>query len=487
MKDLYFSQVFDVSPALIDDYGAFNISVSTDLPLFIDPFLLFYSENPVYQGLHEDIIRYIRFLRDRSSERLSPEEMDTWYRFPEVKQNWLGFTFLGNSGRGLGSDFAKDLNGALHGALRNFGEETISRGSHLEKLALVRQGVGRDKISDLTTNLIKSYLAEFTQAFAQQHLTAAHRDLFTLRKAEFDYGTGIWRPRQYILPRVKDDFILLTPFDILTRDDTWISYNDMIHRLPMLPVAIPNDQLRAQVNLYLTSQLGNAPTRQEIDRVSQRTINHFPELIDYYILGREKDGDQARATSAEKCTITREVLVDLVQQVVSDLSYRSDFLQMPYSSYTECLAKVHEFKHYVEDCDGYKLINPSNQNRRPSSENDIHLFFGLLLQASQFDVNQEANNGRGPVDYAVSMGKHNKSLIEVKLASNSQLKRNLQNQIEVYKKAHGTPHAVKMILYYTESEQIKVNTILTDLGLASEESVIVIDARNDNKPSASKA
>jgi hypothetical protein len=39
--DLFFSQYFDVKPAVLEEFGAFDISLASDLPLFIDPFLLF--------------------------------------------------------------------------------------------------------------------------------------------------------------------------------------------------------------------------------------------------------------------------------------------------------------------------------------------------------------------------------------------------------------------------------------------------------------
>ena len=44
------------------------------------------------------------------------------------------------------------------------------------------------------------------------------------------------------------------------------------------------------------------------------------------------------------------------------------------------------------------------------------MFFGLLLQRTRFDVNREPNNGRGPVDFKISDGALDKSLIEFKLA-----------------------------------------------------------------------
>ena len=63
---IYFSDFFGVKPEVVDEYGAFNISLINDLPLFIDPFLLFDSENSKYTALHEEVIHYLKFLRDRA-------------------------------------------------------------------------------------------------------------------------------------------------------------------------------------------------------------------------------------------------------------------------------------------------------------------------------------------------------------------------------------------------------------------------------------
>ncbi len=42
--ELYFSDYFRIDPSVLEDYGAFAISVVSDLPLFVDPFLLFNSD-----------------------------------------------------------------------------------------------------------------------------------------------------------------------------------------------------------------------------------------------------------------------------------------------------------------------------------------------------------------------------------------------------------------------------------------------------------
>ena len=72
---------------------------------------------------------------------------------------------------------------------------------------------------------------------------------------------------------------------------------------------------------------------------------------------------------------------------------------------------------------------------------------------TEFDINREVNNGRGPVDFKASFGAGDKSLIEFKLASNSALKRNLEKQVEIYEAANRTRASVKVIVIYTAREQ----------------------------------
>ena len=129
---MVFSDVFQIDPNALEEYGAFNISLFVELPLFIDPFLLFCSPKPEYQELHGKIIDYLKFLRDMSStEHVSKGHLEAWYKFPEVQQNWFGFCVDGNHGRGLGSHFASSLNNNLGSLFNDFGTESITSGSHL--------------------------------------------------------------------------------------------------------------------------------------------------------------------------------------------------------------------------------------------------------------------------------------------------------------------------------------------------------------------
>lgn len=75
--DLSFSDYDEVDPAVIDAHSAFDVSLVSDLPLFIDPFHLFHSDDEKFRELHESIVRYLKFLRDRAGEPLTKGAMET--------------------------------------------------------------------------------------------------------------------------------------------------------------------------------------------------------------------------------------------------------------------------------------------------------------------------------------------------------------------------------------------------------------------------
>lgn len=481
---LFFSEHFRVERSTVEGYGAFDINLASDLPLFIDPFLLFNSSKPEYQDLHEGIIDYLRYLKELSREHQSPPMIRYLYRFQEVRQNWFGFSFMGNRGHGLGARFATDLHDALGRVLRNFGEEGVTRGSHLEKVRLIRPNVGRDSISDFTTNLIKHYLVEFTEQFARKHLRVEDCATVAVERIRFNFDNGSWMTEQRYLPYRNGDYILLTPMDMLTRDETWINYPDMVNQYPHIASAVEDDIARDRIDRYFQSRLGEKPSSEDVVRARRETLQRFPELLDLYIRIKEDSGDEAAAISQARRDELRRTFVTMLDEFrVGFANLLGDRLS-PRGSFEDAMHLVHVFKSYVEDNDGYRLLN---RDGHFSSEKDLQLFMGLVFQQTEFDVNREVNNGRGPVDFKVSKGSADKSLIEVKLASNKQLERNLQNQLRVYEAANRTHSSISVIVYYTESEKDKVDRILKRLGRLEDPYIVLINARADDKPSGSKA
>lgn len=476
---VFFSDIFGVSEETLEEYGAFNISLINDLPLFIDPFLLYASEKPEYKRLHEGIIEYLTFLRDKASEGpISPAKIARWYKFPEVKENWLGYSETGNSGSGLGEDFGNNMSAAMTSVYANLGNETITDSSHLEKIGLFRAGVGRDNISDFTCNLIKHYLLEYTQTFAQNYLQPEQCKRVSVPKVIFDYSNEVWRPQVFYLPFFNEQYVILTPKDLLTKDENWINFIDMRNRLLEVADSIPNAELRDQINdLYIRSLPDKANAKDKAN-AAQYVINRYPQLMDYYIKLQEEDKEGAKETSTEIVAGAEQVYISNVLKAVEYLHSNTEFYQSEATgSYEASRRRVEFLKHFIEDMDGYRIFYDGGQPVK--KERDLQLMFKLTWFGTMYDVNAETNNGRGPVDFKISMGSFDKTLVEFKLASNSKLKKNLENQVQVYEKANATQQSMKVILYFNESEHIKVNNILNDLKLQGNPNIILIDACGD--------
>ncbi len=484
--NLLFSDFFGVSQEVVERHGAFDISLVADLPLFVDPFLLFNSRKRKYRKLHGQMIDYLRFLRDKSgNQHLDPGLIRAWYVFPEIRQNWLGFSLTGNRGRGLGRQFAYALHTNLGRLFRSFGDEMVTKGSHLEKLCLIREGVGRDNISDFTNNLILNYLLEFTQDFAKRRINSKLRKTFTVNKVRFNYETESWESGTYDLPYFQSDYVLLTPRDILTRADTWINKNDLIRDFDAIPYAIPNAALRAQVNNYFRKLLPKRPKNEDIRSAKTDTLVRFPELIDYFIKYKEERGEQAESIASDKVNFSRLLYVQQFTQLPQLLMDNTRFYETPGITYDEARERVLFVKDVIENKGGHRIFYIKGEPIE--REEDLHILYRMTWFASVSDVTREANDGRGPVDFKVSMGSTDKTLVEFKLASNSQLKRNLKGQAPVYQKASDAERTIKVIVYFTAAEKRRVDGILKELKLTDDPNVVLVDARKDNKPSGSKA
>ncbi|PWJ94850.1 hypothetical protein C8D77_1011536 [Mesorhizobium loti] len=490
----YFNEYFGVDRDILDDYGAFNISIINDLPLFIDPFLLFHSSKPEYQALHTEILKYIRFLRDQVvAGRVNSDLVAAWFFFSEVRQNWLGFSLVGNGGSGLGVGFAKALRANLAELFADFGEEKITESSHVEKVCLVQSGVGRDNISDFSTNLIKHFLCEYTQAFALANIAPKKRRQVWVDKAVFNYATQSWSRRLYELPWLSrdQDFVLLTPKDILTREENWINRTDMIRDFESIPTAIPDSELRGQVFAYFESELAKHSepdkefSQRDRDEAAVKTLIRFPDLVDYYIRFKEENGDDAVDMSSERVLETRVVFEDYVRQLQRELANTTSFYTIAGGTYEETHQRLAYLKDVVENKGGHRIF--WHDGKSIQRESDLPVLTRLVWFGSPSDVGAEANDGRGPVDYKISRGAFDKTLIEMKLAKNSALKRNLEKQLPIYQAASDAKQGIKAIIYFTLEEKIRVDAILDELKLASHKDVVLIDARADNKPSGSKA
>jgi hypothetical protein len=486
-----FASYFGVSKAKLDKAGFFNISLISDLPLFIDPFHLFYSDKKEYEALHDEIIKYLSFLRDYSinlnGSELKKSDIDLYFCFPEVKQNWLGYAYVGNSGRGLGKKFATALNENFFNLFRT------GTPGHLEKLTLVADRVGKDSISDFTTNLIHAHLASLTEEFAKKYINSSKLGKFTIKKAEFDYKRKAWKHKTFTLPKLDNDYVILTPKDLLTKEETWINKEDFVHNFSEIPYAMSNSALQAQLINYFNEKLVEFSEKKEDKRTgktklvktaktkrlaAQATIAQFPETIDVYIAKKEDSGHQAKKISNDYVQETE----DFKENQYTHFINNTEGHRGAPTTYDDAKSRALYFKECVET-DLY--IDFYDKDGVPASEEWIQRQFLYVWGGTMNDVYREPRKGRGRADYVVSNGARDKCIVEFKLAGSSSLEENLKNQLEAYKKLNKADHGLWIIIVFTNDEYQKLQLLIEKLNLNIED-IVIVDARKENKVSPSK-
>ena len=333
---------------------------------------------------------------------------------------------------------------------------------------------------------IKDYLLNYTQDFALAHLRTDQRKKVAINKVRFNYKTYSWERGSFELPWHDGDFVILTPKDILTKDDTWINKSDIVNTFDDVAASISNLELRSQINQYFRRALPRNAKKKDYRQTVSWVVSKFPEFIDFYIKHKEDNGEDAVSVSATRVKQVEYLFIRQLQSFVDTLNRETGFyLEYKNNTYEEARERVLFLKDVIENKGGHRLFFVNGEPIR--REDDLQILFRLTWCATPSDISREVNDGRGPVDFKASRGNFDKTLVEFKLAKNTHLRRNLEKQVEIYQKASDAKNALKVILFFSDSELGKIIKIFNDLGLHDNPDIILIDGRADNKPSGSKA
>lgn len=201
-----------------------DVSLEGDIPLFLDPFALSQRQDEWSRECHHTIMVYFQQLVEliRRGEEGGAIELLSYLREPNETR--LGFSKNRPKGAGIGSRQAHDLYSTLSQS------SAVQTGvlSSLQDCELWVDGIGRDKISDLTTNVIRKHLVSYTHDQAALHgLPLEEAPL----PAQFDRGTMTWRTAYANIPTFERAPILLVPKAIVRYDPAYNSntyYNHFV-------------------------------------------------------------------------------------------------------------------------------------------------------------------------------------------------------------------------------------------------------------------
>ncbi|AEV29419.1 hypothetical protein SpiGrapes_1612 [Sphaerochaeta pleomorpha str. Grapes] len=302
-----FSNHFGIPEKILREYGAVDIPLTSDLPLFIDPMLLYSSHKPEYEALHDKIIQRFEYLVILAEMGSVYENVKRIFNFQEIPYNWLGFSREGNKGKGVKDTFGRQLLNNLKKALENNG---VSDSSHIEKLFLMDDKSGQDRISDLCVNIIQDYLYSYTESFAKNSIDPAKLKEFTVVKADLNCETGEFISKTYTLPFImykgKPERVILTPLDMVRETRMAINRRDFVNNYSKILATIDNDALRVYVNSMLEEAVKRflekrtakkKPTERTLEKIRMNEFSSLaysskPILYDYYIRMQENNGTE---------------------------------------------------------------------------------------------------------------------------------------------------------------------------------------------------
>ena len=220
-----------INPRLTDHYGIAAPQTSLDfaipffnedIPLYLDPFLLWRSPSLVDQGLHTSIINGFNHLGHLAKNGKREKAVTTLVTASECNEVGLGSSAK-RKGKRIGTAKANEIID-LFEAIPQYRDRGFR---HFEEAQFYVDGVSKDRISDIACSFIKSFLIDFT-------IQECHRLGIPLAKCAvanvYDYRTNEFELENDITLPVNPEGgqpLILVPKRWL-RFVPWISYDDLL-------------------------------------------------------------------------------------------------------------------------------------------------------------------------------------------------------------------------------------------------------------------
>ncbi len=469
-----FSEHFKIRNNCDEDW--FDPILTSDTKLFIDPFLVFKSDDPLFHDVYDRIMEFFnqvfKLIAQSNGNKKSPhyKKAVSLLQFHEVNEVCLGYSPT-RTGSGPGIGRSKILANNIQNCI-NAG---ILRLTHFEEIGIFSEGIGRDHISDMTANLMKDRLIEYTQDICTE--LEVPMEQFAVRNGLFDKRFLRWEHPNVLLPRnqYKNTGVLLVPKKFL-KEMPEINADDFYQTI------LENQNLRDDLNFEIDRRL----KKGEIARIALANA----DLVQQYINIVEKRPSNPYDISKDPSL--RYKWYDIAEDIVKGFEQEGCAPNNEKEFYLFVEETVQNFKTFVELNSGYKLLWDDDFRQSKSEEAVQLLFHGVVnayCKANDIDLTREVNQGRGPVDFRFSNGYRKRIVLEIKLAKNGKFWNGLEKQLPLYLGADSCRNGVFLVVLYTENDAKRIRSIQERLATVNEANklqikTVIVDAM-PAKPSAS--
>lgn len=443
--------------------GVFDGYIGKDAKLHVDPLLLKHCTTPEFIGAYDKLLNHFKKLlhlvpdSDKEITKLRRNTIVKHLTFPE-------FCFIG-LGYGENTNAGKGITGTKAEQLADTAIEIIQDGVEDPEIFLLinifQEKIGADGISDIMVWTLREEFIKYTQRIAKD---------FGFRTTTFD---GLYTLPYFFSPYrggMKTSPIIFVPTEIIRnlpraeyRDGHFYSdYNDEIRR-----------RISKDIGLAMRDMHDKKLLRQKL-------MSHPQVMSKMASIYRNLKGMAYNFDLDDKFIYATAVIEELIGQEPLPLKAKENSLEaILYIARQICL----QFKKMVEDNRMSELLYYQG---RFKGEKTVQRLFLLMADAycniSGIDMSPETDYGMGPVDFKFSSGYQRKVLLEMKLASNSQLVHGIDLQLPAYLKAENSYKGIYMVIIANESDKEKCDKLMamvaqSEMNQTLKDNIIVVDAR----------
>lgn len=212
-----------------------DIDIDSDTPLFLDPYFIAKNDFPIAFEAHLSLRSYFECLLCALRENRMTDAEELFSHLGETNEICIGFSRTKPQGKGMGPSDASRIFKSLkesHALKTGIMED-------IEDFRIFVDNVDKDKMSDMTANIIKKQLIEYTQAQCAIWGIPLTRD--TPSGFYWDRNTNAWENNYTDMLVVDGRKILLVPKRIVSFS---IEYTPQKYTQHFVLNFLQNEQLR---------------------------------------------------------------------------------------------------------------------------------------------------------------------------------------------------------------------------------------------------
>ena len=466
----YYSTYFGIKHSAFVDAGVFDGQIGQDVNMHINPLLLRNCEAPEFKNAYDEFLNYFnkiitlaKFVKEFSTKDRCFKQILKCFQFKEIHNTGLGYSKCGTHGTGI--------SGTLSYQLAKNAVEIVRLGIEdpaiFTLLPIFEDGIGADRISDMTITILEKNFIAYSVRVAQE---------LGLKTASFWIEA---KTKLVNLPVYKKQLIILIPAAILSN-------------LPMASDPSEVDEISAY----------NHNLRTIICEAIGLSVKEFVEMSKKDLRATLLSDVDRLNGILQNVAGTRFVPYDF--SVDRGLIYLPIFVKEKYVLPNELPLPTAD-ENNVKDivftiCERFKELIESNRmstmlfsDGKAQSESFVQRLFYctavLYCEANNIDINRESDPGCGELDFKFSYGAHKKVIIEIKLSSNKQLSHGLTTQLPIYMETEKAQDGILMIVRMSPKDDKLIERVIEEHNSIPEcitkPKLLVIDGVP--RPSASKA